>query len=68
MLLIKILENDQVKTVTINQKSVSYFRAIDKEGFETYTLIKMCCGDSFVVIDPPFEQWQVDAYITDQSY
>jgi len=68
MLLIKILEDNQINEITINQKNISYFRSVDTLSHGQCTFIKMTCGDEFVVIEPPFEQWQVDSYITPTDY
>jgi len=69
MLLVKVIENNLQKEIIINQKHISSFEPVDIDGIQTTcTRIRMSNGDSIDVISPPFEQWQVDAFITDQDY
>ena len=68
MIIIKILENEEKIEITINQKLISSFRPTEVENIGTCTLVRMSNRDEFVVVDPPFEQWQVDGYITDTDY
>ena len=69
MLPVKIFENNSQKEIVINQKHISSFEPIDLPDFpHQCTKIRMSNGDEFHVVHPPFDQWQIDAYITDQNY
>ena len=63
MLLVKVIENNLQKEIIINQKHIILIRV-----HVVCIRIRMSNGDSIDVISPPFEQWQVDAFITDQDY
>ena len=77
MILVKVLKkiNDTdskellESEVVINQKQICSFEPAYIPGYtKICTRIKMSNGDVFDAVYPTYEQWQVDAYTTDQNY
>jgi len=67
MLSVTIVEDGKEIEIGVNQKHICSFRPIGPPE-KLRTEIRMSNGDIFEIIKPPYNQWQVDVYITDTNY
>ena len=68
MLYVKISDiNNQEKYITINQKQICSFAQITKND-TVLTEVRMSNGDIWHVIEPEYNQWFPDSFITDVNY
>ena len=67
MIPIKVLQNNEIKNVALNQRHVCSFSPVQIND-KTYTEVRMSNGDIWVVIEPPHNQWLIDQWVTDENY
>lgn len=71
MLYVTILKNNKEQNITLNQKQICSFHDIEiiqnKQTIKA-TEVRMSNGDIWIVIQPPFEDWHIDAFITSSEY
>jgi len=67
MVVAKIIVNEhETDTVILNQRHICSFKKVELHGKEC-TEVKMSNGDKWIVIEPDFQSWSIDAFIDKEN-
>jgi hypothetical protein len=68
MIPVTIIKNNQIKDIGINENQVCSFEEIEilhpTLNIIKATEVRMSNGDQWIVINPPYEEWQIDLCVS----